>query len=206
MLFGAMSILKIYIKIWGLVNIFVLTFFSLLLSSFATYRMARHVGFPHPWLAFLPLIGHLYIMGKLAESSGFHRTGRNRWPSLWYPFWSTILILSVAVMVLEVRRNRFFSSNILTGVFLFSWIATVVLSAYVLYSILWDRLRQRAGLYTFLSMILPLEGIFLLLVMDLVPRSVTGHKQYLDGQPRYDKNHQWSPPPPKKSAKPKKNR
>ena len=173
-------------------------FLPLLLCLFAAYRMARHAGIPCPWLAFLPLVGHYYIMGKLAEPSGFHRTGRNRWPSLWYPVWTTVLFLSFVLMQIVHRY-------LITSVFLVSWAATVVLNAYVLYSILWDRLREGAGLYTFLSMILPLEGVFLLLVMDLVPRSVTGKKQYLDGQPRYDKNHQWSPPPPKRSTKPKKN-
>lgn len=204
MYFGFMKLLTMGMNLWDLIVLLVWAFLPLFLCFFAAYRMAQHARLPHPWLAFLPLVGHFYIMGKLAEPSGFHRTGRNRWPSLWYPFWSTIFIVSVIVIRVESWQSHFFDSVILTGVFLLSWAATIVLNAYVLYSVLWDRLRQRAGLYTFLSMILPLEGIFLLLVMDLVPRSVTGNKQYLDGQPRYDKNHQWSPPPPKKSAKPKK--
>ena len=202
---GLVRVITTGAKLWDWIVALSWTFLPLLLCFFAAYRMAQHAGLPHPWLAFLPLVGHFYIMGKLAEPSGFHRTGRNRWPSLWYPFWSTILILCLAEMRLEAWLNGFYVTGILTGVLLFSWAATAVLNAYVLYSVLWDRLRRRAGLYTFLSMILPLEGVFLLLVMDLVPRSVTGKKQYLDGQPQYDKNHQWSPPPPKRSTKPKKN-
>lgn len=208
MYFGFMKLLTTGMNLWDLIVLLVWAFLPLLLCFFAAYRMAQHAGLPRPWLAFLPLVGHFYIMGKLAEPSGFHRTGRNRWPSLWYPLWTTVFFLSYAFLEVKSRGYHYIDSLqvVCMGCLLVSWVATMVLNAYVLYSVLWDRLRQRAGLYTFLSMILPLEGIFLLLVMDLVPRSVTGHKQYLDGQPRYDKNHQWSPPPPKKSAKPKKNR
>lgn len=196
---GLIRIITAGFKLWDWLRLFSKTLLPLLFCLFPAYRMAGHARLPRPWLAFLPLGGYFYIMGKLAEPSGFHRTGRNRWPSLWYPVWSTALFLSFALMQVAHRY-------LITGVFLVSLAATVVINAYVLYSILWDRLRKDVGLYTFLGLVLPItRGIFFFLVMDLVPRSVTGKKQYLDGQPRYDKNHQWSPPPPKRSTKPKKN-
>ena len=140
---GLVRVITTGAKLWDWIVALSWTFLPLLLCFFAAYRMAQHAGLPHPWLAFLPLVGHFYIMGKLAEPSGFHRTGRNRWPSLWYPFWSTILILCLAEMRLEAWLNGFCVTGILTGILLFSWAATAVLNAYVLYSVLWDRLRRR---------------------------------------------------------------
>ena len=187
-----------------------LVFLPILLDSFAISRMAAHLGLRRPWLAFLP-VGSGYILGRLAEPEILRDTGRQRWLSVWVPFHqgASLLGYGLAHLFFWLENNTpFFLPMGLFGLmaaiaYLCGQVGYLISHTYALYYVYKGCQRERAFLYTLGSLLVfPLEGILLLLMMDLVPRSVTGKKQYLGGQPRFDKNHQWEPPP-QKPGKPK---
>lgn len=188
---------------WLALGVLLLIFLPLLFEAFALFRMAKHMGLEHAWLSFLP-VGSGYILGRLAEPEILRDTGRQRWLSVWVPFHQGVFLLGYGLAHLlshpKIYNALWVFPVELLGImaaigYLYGQVGYFISHTYALYYVYKGRQAERAFLYTVGSLLIfPLEGLLLLLMMDLVPRSATGKKQYLGGQPRYDKNHQWKPP------------
>ena len=170
------------------------------LSQFGLYRMARHAGIPGAWLAFIP-VGNGYITGLLAERAVFTYTGRQRRLAFWNLLLQGIITgLALLMIILSLGTSGSDGIYFIIGLaVIFSAIlsiAAAIVYIYSLYYIFKDYAPDNAVLFTILGVVFSIYWIFLLVVMNVVPVSVTGFGTYPYGRPKYDKYHQWPQNPP----------
>lgn len=163
-----------------------------LVINYGAYRMAKHAGIPHPWLALLPL-GNAYVTGLLAERSVYTYTGRQRRLAFWYPVCQLVtlvgLLAILGLALADADFNLLVAASLVLG--LAGFVAQLVIGIYCYYYIFKDYAPDNATLYTVLGIVFGIYWIFLFVEMNSVPVSVTGFGAWPYGRPKYDRYHQW---------------
>lgn len=166
------------------------------LMSFGVYRMAKHAGIPHAWVALLPL-GNGFVTGLLAERALYTYTGRQKKLALWNPVLQALGVVGIMGVIGLALLDMDFNAWVVVSlvVFLAGSTAAWVVYLYSLYYIFKDYAPDNATLYTVLGIVLGIYWIFLLVEMNTVPVSVAGYGPFPYRRPKYDRFHQWQAGP-----------
>lgn len=165
-------------------------------SGYGLFRMSRHAGLPHPWLAFFPLVRVWHVSRLAGRSYRFRRPKEPR------DFFARNLISFLPLLLLPLLAALSQSLDALNGFWGVTLVAALtcwfLFSAFSSYEwILKDYAPKKKFYYTGCLFLVPYR---LFRERNTVPASVYGSIPKDRELPRYGKDRRWERTP----AKPKK--
>ncbi|MBQ5389849.1 MAG: hypothetical protein IIU58_02970 [Clostridia bacterium] len=141
---AALSLGIFVIVIYGF--LFLLLLAQYLLNAFAMLRMAKKVGLPNGWMAFVPF-ADVYLLGQIADVNSQKKVNAKRLLLTFIALFVTLFLYIVGAFVYGFIMAT--GENIVLGVSLFVGTAVLMAAASICYSIFayiaWYRICENFG-------------------------------------------------------------
>ncbi len=112
--------------------LFLLVIAQYLLNAFAMLRMAKKVGLPNGWMAFVPF-ADIYLLGQIADVNSQKKVNTKRLLITYIVFFATMLIYVFGAFVYGVAMGT--GEGIALGVLLFAGAAVLFIAASICFSV-----------------------------------------------------------------------